>query len=346
MDRAERRVAVPDRVDEDADAYQVIDLLEADVPGDHLLVDGVVVLRPPGDPCLDLGLAQVGLDLFDDVLQEQLPLGGPLGDHPGDLVVPLGVQGREGEVFQFPLDGVHAQPVRQRGEDLQHLTGLALLLFPWQVAQRAHVVQPVGELDHQHADVAGHGDDHLAHGLGLGGLPVLDPVQLGDPVDQRRHLVAEILAQFGEGVGGVLHGVVQQRGAESVGVHAEFGEDRGHRERVGDVRVAALAHLPGVPVRGHLVGTVDEPDVRLGVSSPHRLDQGFQHRVDPAAAGRAEAGQPAADTGSAGDAGRAGRGLARRSSGSGRSRGCRLLCGCGRFVGRGRRRRASGRSGA
>ncbi len=247
---------------------------------------------------LDLCLAQVGRDLFDHVLEEQLALRGTLGDHPGDLVVPLGIQRREGQVFQFPLDGVHAQPVRQRGEDLQRLLGLALLLLPGQVAQRAHVVQPVGQLDHQHPDVAGHGDDHLAHGLGLGGLAVLDPVQLGDPVDQRRHVVAEVSAQFGEGVGGVLHGVVQQRGAEGVGVHAELGQDRGHRERVGDVRVAALAHLAGVPVGGHLVGAVDEPDVRLGVGSPDRLDQGFEHRVDPAAAGRAEAGQPAADPGS------------------------------------------------
>ncbi len=296
MDRPERRVAVTHGVDKDADTYQVIDLIEADVPGDHLLVHRVVVLGPPGDPRrLDLGLAQVGGHLLDDLLQEQVAPGGPLGDHPRDLVVPLGVQRGERQVLQLPLDGVHAEPVRERGEDLQRLACLPLLLLPRQVAQRAHVVQAVGELDHQHPDVAGHRDHHLAHGFRLGGLAVLDPVQLGNPVDQRRHVVTEAAAQLVQRVGGVFQGVMQQRGADGLGVHAEFGQDRGHRERMGDVGVAALALLVGVPLGGHLVGAVDEPDVRFGMSSANRLDQRLKHRVHPSSAGCAEAGQPAAD---------------------------------------------------
>ena len=46
--RAEHRVAVAHRVDQDPDADQVVDVVEADVAGDHLLVDRVVVLGPPG----------------------------------------------------------------------------------------------------------------------------------------------------------------------------------------------------------------------------------------------------------------------------------------------------------
>ena len=41
----------------------------------------------------------------------------------------------------------------------------------------------------------GHRDDHLADGLGLRGVAVLDLVELGDAVDQHRDLVAEVLAQ-------------------------------------------------------------------------------------------------------------------------------------------------------
>ena len=63
------------------------------------------------------------------------------------------------------------------------------------VAQGAHVVQPVGELDDQHPDVARHRHDHLADGLGLGGVAVLHLVELGDPVDEQRDLVAEVGAQ-------------------------------------------------------------------------------------------------------------------------------------------------------
>ena len=197
--RAERRVAVAHRVHQDADAHQVVDVVEAHVAGDHLLVDGVVVLGAAGHPRLDLGVAQVGGDVLDDLLEEDVAARGALGDQPGDLVVPLGVQRREGQVLQLPLDGVHAQPVGERREDLQHLTRLALLLLPGQVAQRAHVVQPVGELDDQDPDVPGHRDHHLAHGLGLGDLAVLDLVQLGDPVHQGRDLVPEVGRAAGRG---------------------------------------------------------------------------------------------------------------------------------------------------
>jgi hypothetical protein len=297
VDGAERRVTVADRVDQDPDADQIVDVVEPDVPGDHLLVDRVIVLGAAADRGPDLGLAQVTGDVLDDLLQEHVPARGPLGHQPGDLVVPLGVHGREGQVLQLPLDRVHAEPVGQRGEDLQRLAGLAFLLVPGQVAQCPHVVQPVGQLDHQHPDVAGHGHDHLADGLGLGRVAVLDLVQLGHAVDQGRDVLAEVTAQLGQRVRGVLHGVVQQGRADRVGVHAELGEDRRHRQRVGDVRVAALALLVAVPVGGDVVGALDQPHVRLGVGGPHGLDQRLEdgvHRGDPLGP---EPGQAAAHAG-------------------------------------------------
>jgi hypothetical protein len=61
--------------------------------------------------------------------------------------------------------------------------------------ERAHVVQPVGELDQQHADVARHGEQELAQVLGRAlvlGLG-LDLGELGDPVDQAGDVGAEML---------------------------------------------------------------------------------------------------------------------------------------------------------
>ena len=270
------------------------------------------MLRPAGHPGLDLRLAQVGRHVLDDVLQEHIAPRRALGHQPGDLVVALGEQGGEGQVLKFPLDGVHAQPVRERREDLQHLARLLLLLGPRQVAQGPHVVQPVGELDDQDPDVAGHGDDHLADRLGLGRVAVFDLVELGHAVDQRGDVVAEVAAQLGQRVGGVLDGVVQQRRAQRLVVHAELGQDRGHRQRVRDVRVAALAHLAGVQLRGNVVGALDQPDIGLGMRRADRLDQRLEHRVGAAAAGRAQPGQPAPDAGRPGGraADRRGLGLA------------------------------------
>jgi hypothetical protein len=70
-------------------------------------------------------------------------------------------------------------------------------------------VQPVGQLDDQHPDVTGHGHDHLADGLGLGRVAVLDLVELGHPVDQLGDVRAELTAQLSQRVGGVLDRVVQ-----------------------------------------------------------------------------------------------------------------------------------------
>ena len=73
VDRAERGVAVPDAVHQDADAYQVVDVVELNVAGDHLLVDRVEVLGAAGDGVLDLRLVQVGVEVLDDLLQQLVP---------------------------------------------------------------------------------------------------------------------------------------------------------------------------------------------------------------------------------------------------------------------------------
>ncbi len=346
VDRAEGGVAVADRVDQDADAHQVVDLREVAAADDHLLVDAVVVLGAAGDGGLDTGGAQIGLDLVGHYRQILVPLGRPLGDQTHDLVVHLGVEDREGEVLQLPLDGVHAQAVGERGVDLQRLAGLLLLLLPLEVAHGAHVVQPVGELDDQDARVLGHRDDHLADGLGLRGLAELDPVELGDAVDQQRDLVAEVTAQLLQAVFGVLDGVVQQARHQRGRVHAQLGEDGGDRERVGDVRVAALALLAAVPALGDLVGPLDlaqRGGLDLGVVGADGAQQRFEDRVVRAGALYAQSGEAGADAvGCPGAARGGGRGrLGRRGGGvrSGRP-------GLGGRLGRGGAGTGSGRGGA
>ena len=57
-------------VHQDPQAHQVVDVGELATAQDHLLVDRVVVLGPAGDGRLDLGLAQVLLDLGDHLGEE------------------------------------------------------------------------------------------------------------------------------------------------------------------------------------------------------------------------------------------------------------------------------------
>jgi len=289
--RAQGGVAVADRVDEDADAHEVVDVGEVPTSHDHLLVDRVVVLGPSGDRGVDLGCAQVLLDLVDDPGQVLVAAGGALGDQPDDLVVHLGVERGERQVLQLPLDGVHPEPVSQRGVDLQRLAGLAVGGLPADVAPGAGVVQPVGQLDDQDPDVPAHGDDHLAHGLGLGGVAVLDLVKLGDPVHQASDLVAELGAQRLQRVVGVLDGVVQQGGSDGGRRHPELGEDAGHGQRVSDVGVPALALLTPVGALGDDVGLLDQRDISPRVVGPQRAQQRLEDRAC-AGSSRAQPGEP------------------------------------------------------
>jgi hypothetical protein len=90
--------------------------------------------------------------------------------------------------------GVHPQAVGDGGVDLEGFLGDAPAFFAGQHFQRAHVVQAVGQLDQDHANVAGHGHGHflevfrLRFGLGL----EVHLGQLADPVDQFGHGFAEL----------------------------------------------------------------------------------------------------------------------------------------------------------
>ena len=172
-----------------------------------------------------------------------------LVDQALDLLVLAGMQRREREVLELPLDGVDAEPMRQRRVDLQRLLRLLDLLLLRHRVQRAHVVQPVGELDEDDPDVRGHRDHHLAVVLGLRLVARLerDAGELGDAVDEAGDLLAERLADLLQRRRRVLDRVVQQRGAQRLGVEPHAGADLGDADRVDD---EVLARAGGAGRRG------------------------------------------------------------------------------------------------
>ena len=227
MHGAERGVRVTERVDEDTDPDQVVDLVELLAADHHLLVDRVQVLRATLHLCLHTQLLELGSRLARDLLDQGGALAAPCVDEAHDLAVGAGVQGLEGQVLELPLDLLHAEAMRERRVDLERLGGDAPLLRLGEHTQRAHVVEAVGELDEQHADVAGHRDDHLANVLGLlllAGVE-LETVELRESVDDTRHLGAELLLDVVERDLGVFDGVVQQRRLERRRVEPQVGED-------------------------------------------------------------------------------------------------------------------------
>ena len=171
------------------------------------------------------------------------------------------------EVLELPLDLLHTEPVGQRRVDLEGLGGDPALLGRRQRRQGAHVVQAIGELDQQDADVAGHRHDHLADVLGLRELSGLELqlVELRQAVDDLGDVLAELVPDPIERDGGVLDRVVQQRGLERGRVEPQVGEDLGNGQRVLDVGLTREPQLTLVGLLGDLVRGLEHLEVALRV---------------------------------------------------------------------------------
>ena len=65
MDDTERAVAVANTVDKNPHSDEIVDVGKIPTADDHLLVHGVVVLRPTRDVRLHLALAEIRVDLIE-----------------------------------------------------------------------------------------------------------------------------------------------------------------------------------------------------------------------------------------------------------------------------------------
>ena len=151
----------------------------------------------------------------------------------------------------------------ERGVDVEGLAGDLLLFFRLEVLERTHVVQAIGELDDDDADVGDHGEEHLADVLGLVVFAVreLDLVELGDAFDDVGDLLVEAFGDLGGGDVGVFDGVVQQAACDGGGVHLELGEDVRDLKGMDDVGLARGAELAGVLLLAELPGAADQLEV-------------------------------------------------------------------------------------
>jgi hypothetical protein len=272
---AEGLVALALAVDQDAECDDVIDFVVLELLLDHLLADRVGALGAAGDLGFDAcGLQALGQDRGDlfDVAFALQPLERKLLAH---LFVGRRLQGAETGFLELALEPVDAEAVGQGRVEIERLGGDATALVRRQVIEGAQVVGPIGQLDHQHADVGGAGDEHLAQGIGLrlfAGIG-LDAVDLGDTVHQRRHLAAEALGHVVQGRARVLDGVVQQSGDNGRNIQPHLGDDPCDGQRMGDVGLAGLAALALVVLFGEVVGALHHADVCGGVVVANAFDQ-------------------------------------------------------------------------
>ncbi|OSY49295.1 hypothetical protein BG846_05058 [Streptomyces fradiae ATCC 10745 = DSM 40063] len=207
MQLAQHGVAVGVLPDQDEEPPEVGAAQLAALAADA--VDGDEVAWADEDLGGDPGVPQDGAHVVGDGGEGVARVGVARDQGAGPLVLD-GVEDGEDQILQLRLEGLHAEALGQRDEDVAGDLGDARLLLGPHDAEGAHVVEPVGQFDGHDADVVAGGDEHLAERLGLGGGAVVHLLQLGDAVDEVGHLVTELLAHLVEGHLGVLDGVVEE----------------------------------------------------------------------------------------------------------------------------------------
>ena len=157
-----------------------------------------------------LDLADHAAVLFENPRQ-------PLGHRP----VGFGIDVAEAQFLQFLAHALHAHAPGERRIDLHRLLGDAQALFLGHVVQRAHVVEAVGELDQENADILGDRQQQLAQILRLLRLlrDQVELLQLGQALDQLAEIGTEQFVDLGPRRRRVLDRVVQERNRDGRLVH-------------------------------------------------------------------------------------------------------------------------------
>ena len=208
---------------------------------------------------LQPGFGKALLDLERDRINLPAVLAAQLFKPGVDGGVAFGLQFAKRQRLHFTHIFIHPHTLGQRGVDIHRLARDALALFGrFNEMQRAHIVQPVSQLDQQHADIFGHGEQELAqvfrrtfilgHCLDLG--------KFGDAIDQPRDFGAEMRLDILDRGKGVFHRIMQQRGDDGRLIELEVSHQARHFDRVAEIGIAARAFLGAVFLHGIDIGAV------------------------------------------------------------------------------------------
>ena len=188
----------------------------------------------------------------------------------------------ERQLLELVLDLAHPEPVGDRRVDVARLLRDLDPALLRQVVQRPHVVEPIGELDQDDADVVHHRQQHLAEVLGLALLARRERnrAELGHPFDDVGDVGPEQLLDALDRRLRVLDDVVQQAGGDRHHVELHVGEQVGDLERVDEVGLARMADLSLVLEGGEDVRPPQQLDVGVRVVRPDLFDEVLEPNHD------------------------------------------------------------------
>src|SRR5688572_33293248 len=111
MDHAERRVTVPNLVgSNDANGYQIINLIECDLLASQFFPDGIQTFYPAfNEDKRHLRVIHLLFNLGRDRVNERFVLGTPFFELLGELAVIFGMKMKKREIFHLTAQFAHAQ---------------------------------------------------------------------------------------------------------------------------------------------------------------------------------------------------------------------------------------------
>ncbi len=254
---------------EDAEGHDIRQLFERDVLALHFFPDGIFGLLAPVNAGFEAAFAQFFHQLVDDTGNDHVaPFVAQIVQTGGNTLARFGVQRLEGNILKLFLDFMHADTLGERRVNLQRFkTDAAALFRLGNMMQRAHVMQAVGQLDQQHADVFGHRKDEFAEIFRLLFLRALefDFRKLGHAIDKTRDFLAEKFFNFFQRRAGVFDRIMQKRGADRRRIQLHFRQNARNFQRVGKIRIARGARLRPMRLHGIDIGAVDQILVHVGI---------------------------------------------------------------------------------
>ncbi len=267
VDDSQDVITFLDRIDDDPEGRDVIDLIEIDVLIPHLHIDAVDLFQAARHFALDA----VFVKLFQQGPFHFIDITGPfllsLGDLTLDILIDIGMEVAKGQVLQFRFNPVDPETVGNGGIDIEGLLGNLRLLFRGVVLEGPHVMEPVSQLDQDHPDVLHHGENHLSEilCLALFGRPEGDLADLGQPIDQLGNLFSKVFLNIFEGGEGILNGVVEKAGGHTRRIEFHLGQDAGDLQGMNQVRLSGETDLADVDLCRNDIGLVDEVNVRIRI---------------------------------------------------------------------------------
>ena len=276
VDDPERGVAIPDRLRHDPQRHEVVDLIEIDLLAFELLVDAEQALDAAVDGNhRNLRVGELGRDVLLQVFDHALVGLAPAFDAGAKGFERARLEVLERQFLELVLDLAHPEAV---GDGTVYVSRLLRDLQPallGQMMQRPHVVEPVGQLHQDHADVIDHGQQHLAEifRLPLFARGELNRAELRDALDDMRDVGAEKLLDTLDWRLRVFDDVVEQPRGDGNDVELHVREEIGNLERMDEVRLPRVADLSLVLEGGEDVRPPQHLNIGLGVDRPDLFDE-------------------------------------------------------------------------